>query len=250
LLTQEALPSITEQISYKISNFPNKMLYSEFTYNFSPARITRYYNATGNLFDKTKRLYIANLRISQSFHPLLGVIEVVLRNRLNEILIAHFSDSNWIINQKKGFMSNSVLSGNNYYLKNQILNAENKLNKYFIPITPGKIIGELTFSFWTELFEIYHYRLLSGKPIQIFSSLPTNIKRKQISMELKTIRKFRNRINHNEPVCFNGSSIDFTSANEVYTSIINILNWMEPKLIPFTNPIDFVNLAISDAQLI
>jgi hypothetical protein len=38
-------------------------------------------------------------------------------------------------------------------------------------VTSGKIIAEQTLGFWTDLFEVHHYRLLKGKPIQIFNLL-------------------------------------------------------------------------------
>lgn len=77
------------------------MKIKDFRHYFSSARVNRYLLATGNSSNRTMKLYKANLRISQSFHPLLGVFEVVLRNRINDVLTVHFVDPDWIINQKK-----------------------------------------------------------------------------------------------------------------------------------------------------
>lgn len=157
------------------------MKFSDFTQYFSAARVNRYLIATGNSKGKTVRLYKINLKTSQAFHPLLGIFEVILRNRLNDILTSHFSDPDWIINQKAGFMSDSSLrytykrTGNlksNDFLKREINKAEKRLKKSNTPIASGKIIAEHTLGFWTDLFEVHHYRLLKGKPIQIFHSLP------------------------------------------------------------------------------
>jgi hypothetical protein len=76
------------------------MKFRDFKRFFSEARVNRYLIATSNSNSKAVKLYKANLKVSQAFHPLLGVFEVVLRNRLNDILTSHFMDSNWIINQK------------------------------------------------------------------------------------------------------------------------------------------------------
>lgn len=84
------------------------MKFSDVRLYISAPRINKYLIATGS---KTKavKLYKANLKISQAFHPILGVMEVVLRNRLNTLISAHFSDPDWIINQKTGFMSDPSL---------------------------------------------------------------------------------------------------------------------------------------------
>lgn len=125
----------------------------------SAPRIDRYLLAAGNRKAKAVKLYKANLKISQAFLPVLALLEVALRNRLNIILTAHFSDPDWIINQKTAFMVNPSLRRfdlrtrrmvPNHALKQQVEKAERKLRNARTPITSGKIISEQTFGFWTE----------------------------------------------------------------------------------------------------
>jgi hypothetical protein len=235
------------------------MKFKEFRQYFSASRINRYLTATGNSTTRTVKLYKANLKISQAFHPIIGVFEVVLRNRLNDILAAHFTDPDWIINQKSGFMSDSSLKyrhkrtnqvRTNDFLKNEIQKAERRLRKFGMPITSGKIVAEQTLGFWTDLFEVHHYRLLRGKPIQIFQSLPSGYGRKEVNDELDNVRRFRNRINHNEPVCFIGNDIDFSQASEVHQSINNILAWIDPEFLKLIKDIDKVQKTIGEAKKI
>lgn len=80
------------------------MRFNKIRLYFSPQRIDRYLVASGNSKARAISLYKANLRVAQSFHPLLGALEVALRNQINTVLTAHFGDADWIINQKKGFM--------------------------------------------------------------------------------------------------------------------------------------------------
>lgn len=205
------------------------------------------------------QLYKANLKTSQAFHPLLGVFEVIFRNRLNDILTSHFTDPDWIINQKTGFMSDPSLrftykrTGQhkiNDFLKREISKAEKRIQKTSTPITSGKIIAEQTLGFWTDLFEVHHYRLLKGKPIQIFHSLPPGHGRKEVNDELDKVRRFRNRINHNEPICFNGNTIDFTETLEVHKSIVNLLTWIDPEIIKLISDTDRVKKTIKRAEKI
>lgn len=65
-----------------------EMKFRDFRQYFSAARINRYLLATGNSTGRAAKLYKANLKTSQAFHPLLGVFEVIFRNRLNDILTA------------------------------------------------------------------------------------------------------------------------------------------------------------------
>lgn len=235
------------------------MQFSKSELYISTHRINRYFVATGKNKVKTIKLYKANLKIAQAFHPILGVLEVTLRNCINTILISHFADFDWIINQKRGFMVDSSLTHidrrtgrkvTNNFLKFSVEKSENRFNRLRIPITSGKIIADQTLGFWTDLFEVHHYRLLLGRPIQIFNNIPSGHGRKDVCDRLNKIRQFRNRINHNEPICFNGSLIDFKYVEEVYEAIIEILKWIDPDLIIWIKNIDSVKTKIISAKLI
>ncbi|WP_159470249.1 Abi family protein [Dyadobacter sp. 3J3] len=235
------------------------MKFSDFEQYFSAARVNRYLLATANSTSKAVKLYKANLKISQAFHPILGVFEVILRNRLNDILTSHFTDPDWIINQKAGFMSDPSLTftykrtgkqKTNDFLRREINKAEKRLQKTRTPVTSGKIIAEQTLGFWTDLFEVHNYRLLRGKPIQIFHSLPAGYGRKEVNEELDKVRRFRNRVYHNEPVCFNGNNVDFTETLEVHKSITNLLTWIDPEIIKLISDLDKVKETIDKAKQI
>jgi hypothetical protein len=60
----------------------------------SVPRAGRYLVATGS---KTRavKLYKANLKISQAFLPVLAVLEVVLRNKINAVLDVFFHLTFW-----------------------------------------------------------------------------------------------------------------------------------------------------------
>ena len=235
------------------------MKYQKVRLYLSSQRIDRYLIATGNSKTRAVRLYKANLKIAQSFHPLLGALEVTLRNRINTILSAHFSDPDWIINQKTGFMAAPSLTHldrrtgrrvTNDFLKSSVEKSERRFRRLRVPITSGKIIADQALGFWTDLFEVHHYRLLLGRPIQVFHNLPSRHGRSDACDRLNKIRQFRNRINHNEPICFNGAAIDFTYVEEVYDAIIEILTWIDPELIKWVKDIDTVRTKIANAKTI
>lgn len=138
----------------------------------------------------------------------------------------------------------------NDFLKSYIEKSERRFRRLRVPITSGKIIADQTLGFWTDLFEVHHYRLLLGRPIQIFSCIPSGHGRSDIFDRLNKIRQFRNRIHHNEPICFNGNTIDFTYVEDIYKSIIDILKWLDPELIIWIKNINSVQLKISNAKTI
>ena len=225
------------------------MKYKDIRLHLSSQRLNRYFVAAGHSAPKAVRLYKANLRLAQSFHPIIGTLEIVLRNSLNTILTSHFSDPDWIINQKSGFMTDPSLTyihkrtsrrKINNYIKQQVEKAEKRINKTGAVPTSGKIISEQTFGFWTSYFEVHHYRLLLGRPIQIFKHLPSGFGRKEVFDELEEVRLFRNRINHNEPICFNGTTIDLSLAEATYQSINDLFNWIDPRLTGWITDLDSI----------
>lgn len=224
--------------------------------HFSFPRINRYLIAASNNNERAVKLYKHNLKISQSFLPILSVFEVILRNRLSDKLSEFFADSDWITTQTNGFMSDPTLSYHdrkknqivhNHFLKSSVSKSIHNFNKKNIPISSGKIIADQHFSFWTELFELTYYKILLGRPIQIFEHLPSGIARVDVLNRLTTIRKFRNRISHHEPICFSGNTIDFSECKAVYNSIKELLSWIDPYLINFISDIDHVDLKIRSA---
>jgi Abi-like protein len=201
----------------------------------SVARFGRYKQATKNDIKRAEKLYKANLRLAQAFHPLLGILEVTLRNTLNNNLCVFFNDVDWILN-RQNFM--------NSYLKGEIQKAQNRLNRNKAVVTSSKIIAEQTLGFWTNFFEKSIYKNLKGNPIQIFNKLPSGIGRLEIHNKLDSIRLLRNRINHNEPICFRGNQIDLKEAQEIYTNISEIMTWINPDLFKWMKEVDKVEKEI------
>jgi hypothetical protein len=206
----------------------------------SRPRHNRYLSATSNNKARARRLYNANIRLAQATHPILTQFEVVLRNSLNLHLSSHFVDDDWIINQKSGFMRDHSLSHSNFFLKRSIQKSENKLNRRGIPITSGKIISDQTFGFWIALFLRHHYSLIGGQPIHIFVNKPPTEDRASIYSKLDEIRNFRNRVNHCEPLCFNGNNIDCSETLAIRAILYDLIRWIEPELVPFFESIDNV----------
>lgn len=212
--------------------------YEIFEKYLSVPRIERYLLAAKSNKQSCINLYKSNLSISKAFHPVLGLFEVILRNKISHVLSRHFNDVDWIINQQSGFMKDSSLDyindrglkiETNRFIYNSVKTAEQKLLKRSIPINSNRLIAEQSMSFWTELFEKKYYKILKGRPIQIFEKLPKDISRVDISNRLNKIRRFRNRINHNEPICFEGLNVALAIPIETLEAIKTLLIWINPE---------------------
>jgi hypothetical protein len=204
----------------------------------SRPRYNRYLIATANNKNRANRLYNANIRLAQAFHPILSQFEVVLRNSLNIVLASHFTDPDWIITQKAGFMRDISLRNSHYFLRTCVQKSETKLTRRGIPVTNGKIISDQTFGFWLAFFLSHHYSLVSGQPIHIFAHKPTLENRASIYDKLDEIKNFRNRVNHCEPICFTGHNIDCSYALDIRSKLYDLVRWIDPNLVPFFESID------------
>jgi len=215
--------------------------YQKLEYYLSKPRFDRFLIATGNSKTKAQKLYRINLRVAQSFYPVLNLFEIFFRNIMNYQVSSHFTNPNWIITQKNGFMNDPSLHSSRFFLKKSVSKAERGILRKGRIVTSGKIIAEQSFGFWTSLFDTHHYRLIGGVVIHCFPNKPRNVNRNIISQKLNRIREFRNRIYHNEPICFNGNRIDFTEATNIKQEIYELLNWIDTDLteyVEYFNGID------------
>lgn len=216
---------------------------------FSTLRYNRYLQSVGNDSEKAKRLYQGNIQLSQAFQPLLAQFEIVFRNAVNDMLAVYFVDPDWIINQKKGFMNDVTLQPQ-FFLKKSVKKAEDGLARQRVSLSSGKIIADQTLGFWVSLFSTVHYRLIGGQPIHIFSHKPGRENRSSIYGRLEEIQKFRNRISHQEPICFTHNRIDCTRAVEVRKHIFDLVSWIDPDLVPFFDDLDEIQNEIDQIMSI
>ena len=235
------------------------MNYSKFAKIYSYSRISRYLKAAKGDKQKAQALYYANARIARSFQPLLSFFEVVLRNQLHYAIAGHYGDVQWLIHQKTGFMSDTTLEYTdkktgelriNDYLKRSVERAEATLTEKGRNITAGRVIAELNLGFWNSLYETHHYSLLKGVPCTIFNSLPTGLGRKGINKRIQQIRQLRNRVSHNEPLCFEDREFSMDYAKRQYKTICDFLTWINPQIIATlaTEKLDQVLYEIADAE--
>ena len=168
------------------------------------------------------KLYKINLRLSEAFYTSLSVFEITLRNAIHNSCKVYFGDNFWFINHLPVELATKVIE-----IKNKIV-ASHKAP------TADRIVSELTFGFWTSLFN-RKYAYLLWKPLyQIFIHAPhILLQRAIISPKLNSIRDFRNRVYHYEPICWNLNALQ-----QKHNLIIELLYWLDSGAVQWIADID------------
>ncbi len=167
--------------------------------------------------------YLWNIDLCKSLYSPLQMAEVALRNSINLTLSTNIA-SDWY---------------------NQIQfpsDQQDQLNKVFVSlssnkktVTPGSVISELTFGFWTSFFNKYYAQQKLGALLcrQSFPHAPAaerNIK--NLNVRWTHIRKLRNRVFHHERI------IHWKDLTAQYQQLLDIIDWMSPELRKITSEIN------------
>ncbi len=158
----------------------------------SSERLELYLRHHNNDFDKAVEHYKANIEISESFYPMLSILEVGLRNNIDYQLTRKLNDENW-------FENNDFIKIVSSYQIDSISEARKNIHREKKVVTAGKVIAELSFGFWTSLFDS-RFEMTLWKNLRLaFPNCPKKIrKRKTMSSKSNGIRNLRNRIFHHE----------------------------------------------------
>lgn len=206
------------------------MRFSEYELLFSQARMARFLTAAGGDVRMAKRYYRANLAISEAFLPVLSAFEVALRNRLHIELSRHFGKANWILLEKDGFMRDFAL-GPDYRMRGDVTRAVDRLLRERRPPNRNNVLAEQTLGFWVSMFDPKPYRLLKGVPIQVFAHRPRRYGRLELANDLHRVRLFRNRVFHNEPICFDKVGFSLSEPHAIMHTLFDLAAWMDASLL-------------------
>lgn len=161
----------------------------------SPPRLQSYGTPSDDLETKLFN-YFWNIELSQAFYPLLQTYEVALRNTIHLTLSEHFETEWWF--------DRPQLLGQDQ--RDKVAAAKADLERKNKTLTPGRLVAELMFGFWTSLlnrpFEepLWH----TGRPILLLGAFP-NLPRHRRTLRAvygraQLANTLRNRIFHYEPI--------------------------------------------------
>jgi hypothetical protein len=199
----------------------------------SSERLEPYLNYHRNDLSKALAHYKSNILISESFYPLLAVLEIGLRNSIGYQLTKIFNDRKWYDN--KDFVQIATR-----FQIDRISQARTNIFTEKKEITPGRIISELSFGFWTSLFDT-KFEMTLWKYLRLaFPNCPKNIrKKKTMSSKFNGIRKLRNRIFHHEAITWNLGVL-----NSYKDEIIQGIEWLNKDLLDWIVELNHVEEVI------
>ncbi len=185
---------------------------------FSPERMKHYFSLHPNDESHAISHYQCNLLLSEAMYQSLSVFEVALRNAICRELTVMAGQDDWYTI----FLKDPDLE--KLYL--EITHASMLIEKRKEQICPSKITAELTLGFWVALFNVNYQGVLWKHLRRVFPYMPKKLKqRKEISSRLNRLRKFRNRVFHHEPICW-----DLDKVNDIHDELITLLGWMDKEL--------------------
>ena len=168
--------------------------------------------------------YKANIEISESFYPLLSILEIGLRNNIDSQLKRKFEEENW-------FENPDFIKIVSRFQIDRVSEARNSILQKKKRVSSGKIISELSFGFWTSLLDS-KFEMTLWKNIRLaFPNCPKNIrKRKTMSSKFNGIRKLRNRIFHHEAITWNLQVL-----KNYKKEIIEGIDWLDKDLLTWSD---------------
>lgn len=164
--------------------------------------------------------YLWNITLCEALYPALNALEIALRNSLCDALARRYGTECWF--DRPGILIRLQPS--------EIDRAREKIKSKGKPETPGRIIAELGFGFWTTLLSGPYDRHL-WKPSnyallrEVFPHIPYKVRtRTFIYKRYNHIRFLRNRAFHFEPIWTRSSLPDD------HKQIIEAIGWISPTL--------------------
>lgn len=168
--------------------------------------------------------YHLNVALSEALYPALQTAEVALRNSIHSQLAKREKRTDW-------YQSMNLPN----WQSQQVASARVNLNKSHKPITPGRIIAELTFGFWVSFLTNAHIK--SGVAYSLSKECFPHAKKSDrafhnISPKWQKVRKLRNRIFHHERI------LHWSDLDQQHQDILELIHWMNPSLYQSTCIID------------
>ena len=170
--------------------------------------------------------YEENLVFSKNAYIPLSILEIALRNSIDAFLSEKFSDE-WY--KKENFLTKDTQKKVDDVIELLQRRKENS--------TKDKVIAELSFGFWVNLFKAPYAKNLRVNDLKkIFPNLPPKqvklINREYLFKRLNYIRKFRNRVFHYEKV------LNKDGYHNIFDEIEELLEYFDKGLCDFSKKIN------------
>lgn len=169
--------------------------------------------------------YAWNITLCESLYPTLQGLEVALRNSIHDAATAEYRTEFWF-NDPRTIR----------YPREQeaVRKAHETLVRDHKPREAGRVVAELSFGFWTSLFDVRYEQILWPRLLKaVFPFMPRHIRtRKTLSKRLHSIRHLRNRVFHHEPIWH------WRDLIQQHAELCEAINWINPAMLEMIKVLD------------
>ncbi|MEX2580544.1 MAG: hypothetical protein WD342_15905 [Verrucomicrobiales bacterium] len=170
--------------------------------------------------------YALNMALSESLYPVLQFSEIALRNATHQAMTTRCQSDAWYDTRAARLTPWQV---------DQITGAKFSLSKHRKPITPGRMVAELNFGFWTGFFNKAHGQTGIGHYLTsaIYPHAPLREQDlNKLGVRWQGVRDLRNRVFHHERI------LHWRDLEQRHQAILEIIGWMSPELCDLANALD------------
>jgi len=194
----------------------NKMYYKRIISDLGSERLEPY-GRDGAYETLILARYLWNIVLCESLYPSIHLAEIALRNSIHNQLVEFAQRLDWYESLK--YLPEWQLE--------QISSAKIQIIKNGKAITPGRMVAELRFGFWTGFFNKVHAKSGLGHRLaaSVFPHAPRFEKdMRKIDYRWTRIRELRNKVFHHERI------IHWNDLDIQYNALMESIRWISPEL--------------------
>lgn len=177
--------------------------------------------------------YFWNVALCKELYPVLGGVEVTMRNAIHDTLVVHRNAPDWY--DEPGLLRPRETEA--------IRKAKQDIVAAGRTVVPGRVVAAVTFGFWTGMLSSLYGESPKGSRLWTrddnallgvaFPHLdPRHRHRSYVHRRFNTIRLLRNRIVHHEPI-WQGVRLQsgvLISLATLHSDMLEAIGWVDPAV--------------------
>jgi len=164
--------------------------------------------------------YLWNMALCESLYSPLQMVEIALRNALQRSLESHFRSPHWYDVPACWHILTPPQ-------QSQVDEAKQTLARQNKPQSPGRMVAELSFGFWTAFFNKRAAQNRDSIQVtaRVFHSAPKSQRDfRSLNLRLTLLRELRNRVFHHERL------IHWTDLDTRHAAMLETIGWISAEL--------------------
>jgi len=174
------------------------------------------YRPNGGTDEDAVANYLWNSALCESLFPMLQQLEVSFHNALHTSIGKAISDASWLSGSATWLQPREV---------EKIQKARQDLIDQSQTVTEGRMVGELSFGFWTSLTNRPYERAWPKFVKDAFPKAPSHCRnRTEVSARVNKLRKLRNAVFHHHSIWH------WSDLTLHHNTGFELMDWIEPEL--------------------